>query len=66
MLKIYGKREEELRLLPILAEFKVRVLTSYPIKGRTRKVQGKNSYKVTDFPSEEVKCKGCKVHPYII
>lgn len=46
MLKIYGKREEELRLLAILAEFKVRVTASYPIKGMTRKIEGTNAHLV--------------------
>lgn len=50
MLKIYGKREEEIRLIPLLAEFKVRVVASFPIKGQTRKIAKKNAYKVVNFP----------------
>jgi hypothetical protein len=50
MLKIYAKREEELRLLPLLAEFKARVVTSFPVKGITRKISGKNSFKVVNLP----------------
>lgn len=62
MLKIYAKREEELRLLPILAEFKARVIASYPIKGRTRKIQGKNAYKVVNMPPPELKgCEHCEL-----
>jgi hypothetical protein len=53
MLKIYARRSEELRLLPILAEFRARVIVNYPIKGRTRKVHGTNGYKVVDFPIDE-------------
>lgn len=52
MLKIYSTREQEKRLLPLLAEFKARVITSFPIKGVTRKIQGKNAYKVVSFPLE--------------
>lgn len=51
MLKIYAKREEEMRLLPLLAEFKARVVTSFPIKGVTRKISGKNAYKVVNYPN---------------
>lgn len=50
MLKIYANREREIALLPLLAEFKARVITSFPIKGRTRKIKGKNAYKVINFP----------------
>lgn len=50
MLKIYASREEEQRLLPYLAEFNARVVTNYPIKGVTRKIKGKNAYKVICFP----------------
>lgn len=48
MLKIYGRASEELRLLSILAEFKVRVISSRKIKGFTRK--GKGGHKVVQFP----------------
>ncbi len=50
MLKIYSTREQERRLLPLLAEFKARVITSFPVKGVTRKIKGKNAYKVVCFP----------------
>lgn len=63
MLKIYAPRAQELRLLPLLAEFKARVITNYPIKGRTRKIAGKNAYKVIDFPIE-AECWDCKHGEY--
>lgn len=51
MLKVYASRKEETRLLPILAEFKARVILSYPLKGITRKIRGKNAHKVINFPT---------------
>lgn len=51
MLKIYASKQEEIRLLQVLAEFKCRAYLSYPIKGRTRKVRKSQFYKVTNFPS---------------
>ena len=54
MLKIYGSKEVERKLLPILAEFRVATFTTYPIKRITRKVRGsrrgKGLYKVIDYP----------------
>lgn len=50
MLKIYARAEEERRLLPVLAEFKCRVVSSRKIKGYTRKSRG--GHKVVVFPIE--------------
>lgn len=68
MLKIYASRDQEQRLIPLLgiifsriAEFKVRVVTNYPIKDATRKIKGKNAYKVVSFPTES-KPPICSIH----
>ena len=54
MIKIYGTKEAEKALIPILAEFRVSTFTSYSIKGVTRKVRGtrrgKGFYKVVNYP----------------
>lgn len=50
MIKIYSSRERELEVIDFLAEFRVRAFTTYPIKGRTRKVRGTKLYKVINFP----------------
>jgi hypothetical protein len=41
-----------LKIYSTLAEFRARVIASYPIKGHTRKIKGKNAYKVVSFPFE--------------
>ena len=50
MLKLYGSRASESEVLDFLSEFKVRVFTNYPIKGRTRKNRRTKLYRVTNFP----------------
>ena len=53
MIKIYGSKESEREVLDFLSEFRVRVFTNYPIKGRTRKERRsarKGLYKVINFP----------------
>jgi len=50
MIKIYGSREEEARLLAYLVEFKVRAVVNYPIKGKTRKIRKQNLYKIIYYP----------------
>lgn len=49
MLKIYGRKAEMFRLLPYLAEFKVKVISTDKIKGFTRKVRG-GGHKVVQYP----------------
>lgn len=51
MIKIYSSKEKERAVIDFLAEFRVRAFTSYPIKGRTRKVRGTQMYKIINFPS---------------
>ena len=51
MIKILGKKVYELELLMVLAEYpRLRVFLNYPVKGRTKKVRGKELYKVVNFP----------------
>ena len=50
MLRIYGRESVERSLLPILAEFRCRVVSSRKIKGITRKT--KRGHEVKNFPIE--------------
>lgn len=46
MLKIYAKKEVELEIADfILNEFKARVFSNYPIKGKNKKMRKKNIFR---------------------
>ena len=48
MIKVYASKETDRELIDLLAEFKCRVFTNYPIKGKTRKVRGTQLFKVVN------------------